>query len=465
MFCSNCGKEISNDSSFCMICGNKIEKNIHPSQPPPIAPQPSGLPPTTPPPATPHQAPLPPSAPPLTPPPMDIMHHTAPIYHGTPVNVEKKKNKLLLPLIIVGVVVFLAIGVISVLFINKKLNERNNESTSNEGRNITAETKEDIKTDNSNNGASESDDTDNNLGNNEIPQDKTVEDETVEIDIIDDTEILFEPLYNYVELPYVLSMDSYLKFSYVDYFPLSDSSVYSYQYNDVNATEADFYKACEDYSLLLQELSGFTYEADFSNQKYEETGLLANYLTKDDYAISITAGVEDLGYFAYITIYILTDEVEGGNITGNFEMPNYNYFLANRETISFTYNHDVYMDNGISFYIYEVMGNYTEDGTVVMDVILDISSYYTDYYFNNGDFFMIPFDAENNVLSDAVPVGMVLDEAGNEVAMPFLLSSSSYDTYTFYFQVPNETYSLLFYATNVLNDDYSYPAYVMQVGN
>ena len=64
-----------------------------------------------------------------------------------------------------------------------------------------------------------------------------------------------------------------------------------------------------------------------------------------------------------------------------------------------------------------------------------------------------------------LPVTMVLDEAGNEVTMPFLLSASSYDTYTFYFPVPNETYSLLFYATNVLNDNFSFPVYVMQVGN
>ncbi|NLO10809.1 MAG: zinc ribbon domain-containing protein [Clostridiales bacterium] len=421
MFCNNCGKEISNDSLFCTNCGNKVEKNI----------------------------------PPITPPPTTS--------NNTALD-EKKKNKLLLPLIIVGTLLLIAIGVMVVLFVRKSLFNRNDiETDNNKGRNIAIEDDDDELDEMATNDSQLDDNTD------DMGLDVS-DDQLGDSSNTGDANINFYPIYTYDELPDVLSIDSDTRFSYVDYYPLGDSSVYSFQFNEANATDADFYNACEEYSILLQELNGFTYESDYSDQKYAETGLIANYLTKGDYAISITASVEEPDYFAYVTIYLLADEVDGGNVTGDnitvvFDMPNYNKFLANRDTISFTYGHEVNMDNGIAFYIYDAMGNFTEDGSAVMDVVLDISSYYSDYYFNNGDFFMIPLDVEGNVLSDAVPVALVLDEAGNEVSMPFLLSASSYDKYTFYFPVPNETYSILLYATNVLNDDYSYPAYVMHIGN
>jgi hypothetical protein len=425
MFCNYCGKEISNESLFCTNCGNKIS----PRAPTPKEPQ--------------------------TPVSQAI---TSPSITSDSTAI-KKKNKILIPLIIVGALLVITIGVLAIFFIRKSLNNRNDkEAGINEGRRVAIE--DSIKINDNN---------EEELEDNTTDLEIDISDDLIEYSadtvITDDTEITFEERYNYTELPDVLSLDSDLRFSYVDYFSLSDSSVYSFQFNEINATEADFYNACEEYSLLLQELNGFTYEPDISDQKYAESGLVVYYLTKDNYGISITASLEDLHYFAYINIYSLAGEIDSSEVIGEIDMLNYDSFLANRDSISFTSAETVNMENGLSLYIYEVMGNYTEDENVVIDVVLDISSYYSDYYLNNGDFFILPLDATGNILSDAIPIGWVIDGAGNEVTMPFLLSSSSYDSYTFYFPVPNDTMTLLLYATNILKDDYSFPVHVMQVGN
>lgn len=174
---------------------------------------------------------------------------------------------------------------------------------------------------------------------------------------IDDTEVNEETeyviTYSYAELSDVLSLDSDIRFSYVDYLSTDGVFVYTYQFNELNATQADFLQACDDYSILLQEISGFTYELEYTEKQYAETGILANYLTKDNYGMGITAETVGSEHYAYISIFpIGEDTVEVEEIPDDISMPNYDYFLAGRDIVEYTFDETVNMDNGISFYIY-----------------------------------------------------------------------------------------------------------------
>lgn len=100
---------------------------------------------------------------------------------------------------------------------------------------------------------------------------------------------------------------------------------------------------------------------------------------------------------------------------------------------------------------------------MAVDVTLDLSSWYSDYYSNNGDFMILPFDDKGNVLSDAIPINYITDTKGSAVSMPFLVNSSTYDNYTFTYAAPADTAAFQIYASNVLVDESS-PIYVIDIG-
>lgn len=145
-------------------------------------------------------------------------------------------------------------------------------------------------------------------------------------------------------------------------------------------------------------------------------------------------------------------------------MPNFNTYLAGREIKKFTYDETVSMENGLSFMIYDVMGNYPGDGSMTIDITMDLSSWYTDYYLNNGDFMILPVDVNGNILSDSIPISFVKNSNGNDVSMPFLVSASSYESYTFTYVVPSNTSAFSIYASNVVGNNPTDPVYVMGVG-
>lgn len=458
MFCSNCGSETSRDNLFCTNCGEKITLPASTSLDPPSLASQMPNPPSA---NSSQQAPVPS-------PEMSSAYATS--------NVNKKNRKLLIIFIIVGVVLVVAISVLTILYFNKRNNssygrEEDNKSSMSITREESLEVDDELADNTIDNIVDLFNDIFDDYIDDDISDEYNIESDYDETDMsiedgssTDDTasrESTNEERYTYSELPDVLSIDSDSRFSYYDYFTLNNSSIYSFEFIDANATEDDLVKACEDYSLFLQEQYGFTYMKDVSEQNYAESGRLNYYLLKDNIEFGIVPSNEEGYYFAYINILFYDIDTDGIEL----EMPIYDYFLADRQVVYFTLNETVNMDNGLSFYVYEVMGNYTEDGDTVIDVVMDISSYYSDFYINNGDFLLLPLDAEGNALSDAVPINIVYDEAGNEEPMPFLLSASSYYTYTFYYPVPAETMSLLLYATNVLGDDYSYPAYVMRIGD
>jgi hypothetical protein len=278
---------------------------------------------------------------------------------------------------------------------------------------------------------------------------------------------VYEYKYSYAELPDVVSIDSDKRFIHSANYSEQGVTVYTYLFYDKSAVVDDFYQACDDYSELLQEMNGFIYNYDLSQQKYEETGERVIYLTREDYLISITASLEDSLCYAYIAIAPIGGEentqIEAPQVELN--MPNYNKFLADREIKYFDYAETVNMENGLTFFVYDVIARMPGDGTLEIDINLDLGNNYADldYYMNNGDIMILPMDGEGNILSDAVPTAYVKDSEGNSVAMPFLTNTSVYENYTFTYIVPPNTIKLSIYASNVAGDDFTGPVYVMNV--
>lgn len=424
MFCQSCGKEIDQGNSFCSNCGsqvisnNEVSNNSNPPFQDISALPPQGIP----------QSPIQgmPELPPYT----------------APNNVSispKKKSKIWIP-ITIGVGIFLLVLITAIILFNRFFNRLGSQIRDTMESQIT-------------------------IDDSSPNEDSWDDSETY----IDDAEVNEENeyviTYSYAELPDVLSLDSDIRFSYVDYLSTDGVFVYTFQFNELNAGESDFLQACDDYSILLQEISGFTYEQEYTEQQYAETGILANYLTRDNYGMGITAETVDSEHYAYISIFpLVEDTVDVEVIPEDISMPNYDYFLAGRDIVEYTFDETVNMENGLSFYIYDAIANYPGDGSYTIDITLDISSYYEDYHINNGDFMLIPFDSEGSILSDAIPINKIYNEWGYEMIYPFVLSASSYEYYTLSYPIPTETAIFLLYAANVLNDDYSYPVYVMEVG-
>jgi len=113
--------------------------------------------------------------------------------------------------------------------------------------------------------------------------------------------------YSYSELPDVLSLDSDDRFVYYDYDTYDGVATYTYLFDSVTSSDADFYSALSDYCQLLQSSSGFYYDADFSINQYNATGVSTEYLTKNNICIGVTASVTDSLYYTYITLVFLSE--------------------------------------------------------------------------------------------------------------------------------------------------------------
>lgn len=90
-------------------------------------------------------------------------------------------------------------------------------------------------------------------------------------------DIVYDYKYSYAELSNVVSLDSDTRFVYSAGYTVDGAAVYTYLFNDEKATDADFLRACDDYSKVLQKLNDFAYEKEYTEQQYEKTGELTNY--------------------------------------------------------------------------------------------------------------------------------------------------------------------------------------------
>lgn len=411
MFCNNCGKEITKDSRFCINCGAKVDGETIISNP---------------------------------------LSYTSGSDSISDTNNPKKKSRVWIPIAIGSAATAIIAAVVLVLMFNgvfklRRDNPKNNNNQSIKNENINQDNDQKNKILSTEEIDSENKSNTNNSKDDEITQE------------------IYDYKYSYIELPDVLSLDSDTRFLYENYYSEEDIAVYSYRYMVESSTDTQFYQACDDYSNLLQSINGFTFEEDYSNQQFEETGQIASYFTRDNYVISVNASIEDSLYYVHVSIYPLIENTPNNETNNLFDMPNYNTYLAGRELKYFSYEETVNMENGLSFYIYDVVANYPGDGTMSIDVTMDLSSYYTDYYMYNGDFMILPMDSEGNALSDSIPITNITDVIGGNVTLPFLVSASSYDYYTFTFIVPPETTAFIIYATNAIDDEFPGPVYGMDV--
>ncbi len=434
--CVDCGNEFTEDRFFCGVCGGKLVAIASPQgfQLPPSQLPPNQLPP--------HIMPL--------------------MQPGVSANGPQKKN--ILPFIIIpALLIILIIGIFTVpkiVNIVKDTGDSNSSYTNND-------TDDEVSEDEAS--KDDFDDIDEDSEDEASKDDFDDIDETSEeIDLADPNDDSLNNiedttytgfLYGYTELPEVISLDSDYRFSYVNYY--AAEGVYNYQYVfDNSLTSDDFINALDAYSTLLQDYNGYYYEEEFSEEQYNETGDVTMYLTKDDYAIAISAEVTET-YDAYVSIFYLGESTSSSSDEVYF--PNYIDYVVGREAYYFEMATEVSMENGVSFYLNSVIANDMGDGTMRMDVDVDLASYYEECYVVYEDFMVLPMDNSNSILADASAVSYILDNAAYEVTTPILLSTQEYQNFTLTYYVPASTTNFTFYGTNISTEGFAGPIYTIDM--
>jgi hypothetical protein len=495
--CLRCGKEFPQERYFCDACGGELAEitAIPPYQMPPnqvpsnqIPPyqMPSGqIPPNQIPPyqIPPNQVP-PNQVPPNQVPPSQMQSYQMPPYQmppgqGTPNQMPpnqippnqmnpnrmppipplppcdsiggNKKSKVLVPAIIaiVAILVMAVWAVAIFLFLDFKNKNKGYETISSRDEEDTTveEQMEDTET------VEESEDstlTD--------PED-TVTGEDIAEDPTENTG--YNTVYSYQELPDVASLDSDVRFTAYDHYSYDSVSTYVYLFNDMGVTSSDFYLAVDDYCTMLQTWNGFYYEQEFSDEQYSETGTLTDYLSRDNICLGITASIEDTGYYVYIAVYTLSETAD--NTASSLSFENYTTYIEGRDSQYFDLNTETYMENGMSFYLYNVNVTDLGDGTAVLDANFDLGAYTPNWYFYVNDFVVLPRDSQGNVLSDVCLAEYVTDSMGSTVSTPFLINTDYYYNYTVSFLVPANTTSFTIYGTNIANDQFAGPVYYIDM--
>lgn len=451
--CVDCGNEYTEDRFFCGDCGGKLvaiasPQGFHQPWNSNHTAQPNQLPPNQ---LPPYQLP-PNQLPPNQLPPNQLPPHVMPpMQSGVSANGSQKKN--ILPFIIIpALLIILIVGIFAVpKIINavKDTGDSDSSYTNNDSEDKDFED-EDTK-----------DDFD------DIDETDTLED-SEEIDLADPNDDSLDNtedttytgfLYGYTELPEVISLDSDYRFSYVDYY--AADGIYNYQYVfDNSLTSDDFINALDAYSTLLQDYNGYYYEEEFSEEQYNETGDVTMYLTKDDYAIAISAEVTET-YDVYVSIFYLGESTSSSSEEVYF--PNYIDYVVGREAYYFELATEVRMENGVSFYLNSVIATDMGDGTMRMDVNVDLASYYEECYVVYEDFMVLPMDNTNSILADASAVSYILDNAAYEITTPMLLSTEEYQNLTLTYYVPATTTNFTFYGTNISTEGFAGPIYTIDM--
>lgn len=502
MFCKSCGAELTNEQLFCPHCGAKNEQPnqqnsapgmsvtqqmpnyqmplnqasgagqvppVHASsagQVPPVQPTQGGqvssnqLPPRQVPPnmAVHNQIPNYQSGPKQMPPYQQPLNQTPPKQMGGPGMIPpmppnmppmppytsgsgNKKNKALLPIIIgAAVLIFIIAGIIVASVIINYIKHREERVDTWLDDSYTEPYIEDS-----------SDIIDNN--DDVIPDDGS-------------EDLSYNLVYSYLELPDVISIDTDSRFAYYDYYLDTDVITYSFLFNNTGATEDDFYTAVDDYCSLLMDLNGFYYEEDFSLDQYNETGANTDYYSKDNFAIGITASVEDTGWYAYIDIYDLSEAESEDSDTADSSLDdysNYTYYLEGRDSLTYDLGTEVIMDNGMAFYLNEVTVTDLGDGTAQIDCNMNLAANNADTYLYTDDFLCLPMDQEGYIIGDASLIEYVVDSTGEYITAPYLLDTEYYYNYTVSFIVPAETATFSIYGTNLSDGYFAGPVYYIEM--
>jgi len=142
---------------------------------------------------------------------------------------------------------------------------------------------------------------------------------------------------------------------------------------------------------------------------------------------------------------------------------NYDSFIQGRELQYYEQYSEVVMENGIGFYLNDILVTDLGDGTATVDMNIDLISYYDENYLYNEDFLMLPMDKAGNALSDACSVGYIRDSNGNDISIPMLLNTEEYQNYVITFIVPTNMENFNVYGINYSTEGFSGPVYCIEM--
>jgi hypothetical protein len=187
------------------------------------------------------------------------------------------------------------------------------------------------------------------------------------------------------------------------------------------------------------------------------------------YDIGYSIDEEDTGFDTYgndSDEYSYEDSVEDS--VGNAETlkglyPNYDTFIQGRELQAYEQFSEIVMENGVGFYLNDIVVNDRGDGTASVDARIDLASYSAENYLYLEDFMLLPMDQAGNALSDACSVEYITDSDGNAVLTPMLLDTEEYQNYTISFIVPTELMTFNVYGTNYSTEGFVGPAYYIEM--
>jgi hypothetical protein len=106
------------------------------------------------------------------------------------------------------------------------------------------------------------------------------------------------------------------------------------------------------------------------------------------------------------------------------------------------------IENGVIYNLKELYSNNMGDGTIEVEVNVDLGGYYYDLYLNSNDFMILPMDSNGNIIADASPVYFIRDVNGSDMTIPLPLNADAYENYSLIFYVPESTASIRLYSTN-----------------
>jgi hypothetical protein len=142
---------------------------------------------------------------------------------------------------------------------------------------------------------------------------------------------------------------------------------------------------------------------------------------------------------------------------------NYDTFIQGRDILYYDLYTEVVMENGIGFYLNDIIVTDLGDGTAAVDANVDLASYSVENYLYNEDFLILPMDKAGNALADACSIEYILDSSGDAVVTPMLLDTEEYRNYTISFLVPTDTQTFNVYGINYSVDGFSGSVYCTEM--
>ncbi len=443
MNCKNCGNVLEGDPAYCPHCGTIVDRP-NPMQPNPM--QPNLMHPNQ---ISPNQGPFFVPQPGMLPPP--VPPH---------LQVHPKRSKALLPLFIIGIVVFYFVLILMVVIATVRFafNVQNTglDRLVQEYGLEEYEDSEDIFNGFEDYGFSfdeEENGTDYDTFGND--GEDYYYDDSFQYGF-GKAETMY---YTYSELPYVASIDSDYRFAMTDYIVADGISTYSFEFTEETAAEEAFNMVIDEYIIYLQDWNGYYIDQVYTDQAFAESGVYTTYLTEGQSYLGITPHVVDGEYIASINIFFTKEGMD----TQYSLNPNYDTFLLGRDFQAFEQYTEIVMENGVSFYLNDIVVNDLGDGTASVDASIDLASYSTDNYLYPEDFLLLPMDRAGNSLGDACSVEYITDSKGDPVLTPMLLDTEEYQNFTVSFVVPADLETFNIYGTNYSTEGFSGPVYYIEM--